>query len=479
VRVLVVGAGPAGLMAGITLAGYGIDVLVVERRNETSALSRAMLISTRSMELLRRWGLEEAVRARASDIEPYFWATESLACGVGIEIPMAFPAQAEAAAISPTRPAWAPQDDLEPILLDHLRTMPTAAVHFGCELTGLHQDHGDVQATLLDRGTGTSHVLNARYVIGADGPYSTVREQLGIAMEGQDHLGDYESVQFRASLEAVAGQRKPPIYIITRPDAAGQLSPRGRGDRWVYARERVSGRPGLADLQETELAELLSRVAGVDSLRPRIERFSDFALAAQIAERYRRGRVFLAGDAAHRMTPRGGTGMNTAIQDAFDLGWKLAWVLHGWAPIDLLDSYETERRPIGIHNVKFSAEPPGTPCTSADTLPWDLNGRLAHHWIPAADRISTIDLVGDGLTLFVGPAGDRWTDAKAMDTEPVPLTVRVLDHETAAALGLRPGGAMLVRPDSREIRRWSHYDEAAPPRVEHLAPTEAGAGRAR
>lgn len=481
---LVVGAGPAGLVAGITLAGYGIEVLVVERRHEASALSRAMLISTRSMELMRRWGLAETVRAGASDVEPYFWATESLASGVGVEIPMAFPSQAEAAAISPTRPAWAPQDDLEPILLDHLRTMPTATVHFGCELTGLHQDDDGVAATLADRGTGTTQVLDAHYVIGADGPYSTVRERLGIAMEGKDHLGDYESVQFRAPLDAVAGQRKPPIYIITRPDAAGQLSPRGRGDRWVFARERVPGRAGLADLDETELAELLARVAGVDTLRPRIERFSDFALAAQIAQRYRHGRGFLAGDAAHRMTPRGGTGMNTAVQDAFDLGWKLAWVLRGWAPVDLLDSYETERRPIGEHNVAFSAEPPGTPCTCAETLPWDLNGRLAHHWLPApgaitadgvaapAGGVSTIDLAGDGLTLLAGPAGHRWTEGGAVDTGPVPLTVRLLDHATADALRLPPGGAVLVRPDSREVRRWSHYDEADPPRVDHLAPVE-------
>jgi putative polyketide hydroxylase len=162
--------------------------------------------------------------------------------------------------------------------------------------------------------------------------------------------------------------------------------------------------------------------------------------------------------------------MNTAIQDAFDLGWKLAWVSHGWAPAGLLDSYETERRPIGSHNVAFSAEPPGTPCTAAETLPWDLNGRLAHHWLPVPGQVSTIDLVGDGLTLFTGPAGDRWTGV--LDTGSVPLTVRVLDQATAAALGLRPEGALLVRPDSREIQRWSHHDGAEPPRLDRLAPLE-------
>ncbi|WP_333769774.1 FAD-dependent monooxygenase [Streptomyces sp. IBSBF 2435] len=477
VRVLVVGAGPAGMVAGITLAGYGIDVLLVEKRTRASALSRAMLVSTRTMELMRRWGLEAAVRAEASDVEAYTYVTESLTAGAGSDLPMAIPTRPEAAVVSPTRPAWAPQDSIEPILFAHLRTLPTAEVRLGCELTGLRQDDDGVQATLLDSRTGTAHVIEARYVIGADGPYSTVREQLGIAMEGLDHLGHYESVQFRAPLDAVVGDRKPAIYMITRPDAAGFLSRRGHGDRWVFARERAPDQAGLADLGEAELAGLLARAAGVDELRPRVDRLSTFALAAMLAERYREGRGFLIGDAAHRMTPRGGTGMNTAVQDAFDLGWKLAWVLQKWAPADLLDSYQTERRPIGKHNVDFSAAPPTVPATASETLPWDLNGRLAHHWLPApgcapppADPVSTIDLVGDGLTVLAGREGRRWTSTRAIATAPIPLTVRLLDQGTAAALGLRPGGAVLVRPDCQEIRRWSHYDEADPPRADHLAP---------
>ncbi|CAL9653081.1 3-(3-hydroxy-phenyl)propionate_3-hydroxycinnamic acid hydroxylase (plasmid) [Streptomyces sp. enrichment culture] len=466
------------MVAGITLAGYGIDVLLVEKRAEASALSRAMLISTRTMELMRRWGLEAAVRAKASDVDAYTYVTESLAAGTGSELPMAIPTRAEAVAVSPTRPAWAPQDDMEPILLARLRTMPTAAVRLGCELTELRQDDNAVYATLLDRRTGTTQPIEAQYVIGGDGPYSTVRDHLRIAMEGVDNLGDYESVQFRASLDAVIGdqERKPAVYMITRPDAAGFLSRRGQGDRWSFARGRAPGQTKLSDLKETEVAELLARAAGIDTLQPRIERFSSFALAAMLAERYREGRGFLIGDAAHRMTPRGGTGMNTAIQDAFDVGWKLAWVLRGWAPADLLDTYETERRPVGRHNVDFSAAPPTEPATAAETLPWDLNGRLAHHWLPApataaaaADLISTIDLIGDGLTLLAGHAGERWTATGALATGPIPLTVHMLDQGTTDALGLPPGGAMLVRPDCREIRRWSHYDEADPPRVESLA----------
>jgi hypothetical protein len=151
--------------------------------------------------------------------------------------------------------------------------------------------------------------------------------------------------------------------------------------------------------------------------------------------------------------------MNTAIQDSFDLGWKLAWVLRGWAPPSLLDSYQTERRPIALHNVQRSAQPAGARATTGEALPWDLNGRLAHHWIPApAPQISTLDLVGDGLTLLAGPRDPRWAGVKDDYRGAVPLTVHLLDAETADALELRPGGAMLVRPDGREAGRWPGYD---------------------
>jgi 2-polyprenyl-6-methoxyphenol hydroxylase-like FAD-dependent oxidoreductase len=118
------------------------------------------------------------------------------------------------------------------------------------------------------------------------------------------------------------------------------------------------------------MSERIRRAAGVADLPLRLERLGSFSSAAQLAEHFRHGDVFLVGDAAHRVTPRGGTGMNTAIQDGHDLGWKLGWVLRGWAHPDLLDSYERERRPVAEHNVARSADPtapsgmPRTSCTS-------------------------------------------------------------------------------------------------------------------
>jgi putative polyketide hydroxylase len=457
--VLVAGAGPAGLVAGITLACYGIRVLVADKRDGVSALSRTLVISTRGMELMRRWGLEDAVRAGAPDVIPRAWVTPDLACGQGAEMPLGYPSDEEAAAVSPCRPAWAPQDHHEPILLAHLRQMTAATVRFTCELTEFSQDQAGVHAMLTDRQTAATSRVDAQYVIAADGAHSRIREQLGIGMDGPGHLADYERAEFCAPLGRAAGDSRYALYVITRPDAAGILAQRGLGDRWGLSRERTPGQPRLTDLSEAELAALIARAAGAADLPVRIERLSSFPFAAQIAGRYRHGRAFLVGDAAHRMTPRGGTGMNTAIQDSVDLGWKLAWVLRGWAPPSLLGSYETERRPVALHNVTRSAQPDGARATPSRALPWDLNGRLAHHWIRPDDRpISTLDLIGGGLTLLAGPGDPRWASAKDDYRGSAPLTVHLLDAETADALELRPGGAMLVRPDAREIGRWPGYD---------------------
>jgi putative polyketide hydroxylase len=456
--VLVAGAGPAGLVAAITLASYGISVLVADKREGAPALSRALVVSTRGMELMRRWGLEDAVRAGAPDVIPQAWVTADLACGEGIEMPLGYPSDEEAAVVSPCRPAWAPQDHHEPILLAHLRRMPSATVRSGCELIALSQDDDGVYAVLADRRTGKSSRVGAQYVIAADGAHSRVRELLGIDMAGPDHLADYERVEFAAPLANVAGARRYALYVITRPDAAGVLAQRGRGDRWGISRERAAGQPRFTGMCEDELTGLIARAAGVSDLPVRIERLSSFPFAAQVADRYRRGRGFLTGDAAHRTTPRGGTGMNTAIQDSFDLGWKLAWVLRGWAAQTVLDSYEAERRPVGLHNVQRAAQPTGSRSVTSDALPWDLNGRMAHCWVRARGRlVSTLDLIGDGLTMLTGPGEPRWREATAHHCGPAPLKVHVLDTSAAGALRLEPGAAMLVRPDGREVARWPSY----------------------
>ena len=151
--------------------------------------------------------------------------------------------------------------------------------------------------------------------------------------------------------------------------------------------------------------------------------------------------------------------MNTAIGGGHDLGWKLGWVLRGWAGPELLDTYEAERRPIAAHNVARSADPDGSTRDAADELHVDLGGRIPHVWVHADEgRVSTLDLLGPGLTLFTGPDRRR---AEARPAGGPPVTVRRLDAISARAIGIRGDGALLVRPDGAPARLWTRGATAA------------------
>jgi putative polyketide hydroxylase len=456
VDVVVVGAGPAGLVAGIVLGGYGIDVAVLERRPQGSTLSRATVISTRCMEILRSWGLEPAVRAGAADVVPRAWLTDSLVSDDGVEMPLGYPTADEAAAVSPTSPGWAPQDHLEPLLREYLSDQQSARLWFGVQVEDARQDEDGV-TVIVEHPVSGRVPIRARYLIGADGAHSTTRATAHIPMEGPDDLAEFHRIEFRAPLAPLVGDRRFGLYVINNPNAAGVLVSRGRGDRWGFAREWQPGVDRMVDAPEDELVELLTRAIGARTSLE-LEHRSAFSFAAQIAQKYREDRIFLVGDAAHRMTPRGGTGMNTAIQDAYDIGWRVAWVLRGWANAELLDSYQLVRRPVGLHHVERAGQPDGARRDADDALPWDLNGRVTHRWIESERGVvSTLDLMTDGLTLLTGPDDPRWA---SLDLETrAPHRIHTLSGTTALALGITPTGAHLLGPDARAIATWSDFDD--------------------
>jgi 2-polyprenyl-6-methoxyphenol hydroxylase-like FAD-dependent oxidoreductase len=463
VPVLVVGAGPAGLAAAITLARHGVECLLVERREELSSLPRATAISLRSMELLRGWGMERSVRDGGTEVEWQQWFCHTLAQAAdGHPGATGYPTRAQSAMLSPTTPACVPQDHLEPVLLEHLRALPAARVELGAEVRDLAlYDDGGARVTIGTLADGTTRTVEARYVIAADGAHSAVRRALDVAMEGPDDLARAVSAVFRAPLSAVVGDHRYGLYATGHPEADGVFLPAGRGDRWLYATMWGRDEATPQGLDDAGLARRIRLGAGVPGLRPRIERTGAFRFAAQLAERFRVGDVLLVGDAAHRATPRGGTGMNSALHDGHDVGWKLAWVLQGWAGPALLNSYEAERRPVAAHNVGRSADPAGTARGADQELHADLGGRIAHVWVEHQGAlVSTIDLLGDGLTLFTDRDDGRWRRAIA-GLVPVPQVIaRPLDPIAARAVGIGEGGALLVRPDGATARWFAPGAEA-------------------
>ncbi len=441
IPVLVVGAGPAGLASAIELARREVPVLLVERRTALSSHPRATGLSLRSMELIRGWGLERAVRAQGADVDASMLEADTLADAArGAAVQVGFPSREQSRMISPVAPACVAQDDVEPLLLAHLRARPSARVELGTAVTGVWAGAGGARVALRDVATGSLRQVHARYVVAADGARSTVRAAVGIAMQGAEDVMAGASTLIRAPLWDVVGDHRHLLYSVTRADAPSLFLPTGASDRWLFAAEDAGAEAG----DEARIAELVRLGAGVPDLPVRVGRSRSFSAAAQLAERFRSGPVLLAGDAAHRVTPRGGTGLNVALHDGYDLGWKLGWTLRGWAAPGLLDSYEAERRPVAEHVAARSADPGGSRRPPEHEVHVDLGGRIPHVW---SGGRSTLDLIGDGLTLFAGPDGVDWEAAAAGSAARVPVAVRRLEAVAARAVGAAGRAALLVRPD--------------------------------
>ena len=252
-----------------------------------------------------------------------------------------------------------PQDHLEGVLEAHLAAAGVGRVLRGAELTGFTQRADGIAATV--RTAVGDRAVVARYLVAADGSRSAIRGALGIAMHGSDDVLGAVSALIRAPLWA--GARPAPVRHLRDRRARGRRDLPAVGRRATAgASDRGTRRTPTAARcrRRGEIAARVRRGAGMPGLPVEVERIGSFSSSARLAERFREGSAFLVGDAAHLVTPRGGTGMNTAFHDGHDLGWRLAWALKGWAGDDLLDGYERERRPVAEHNVARSADPDGS-----------------------------------------------------------------------------------------------------------------------
>jgi putative polyketide hydroxylase len=442
--VLVVGAGPAGLAAAIELTRHEIPVLLVERRTRLSSHPRATVLSLRSMEIARSWGLEADMRARSVDVDWRLLDTETLAdAAAGTALPVGYPSPEQSAMISPTAPACVAQDDVEAVLLRRLRAAPGARVELATELAGVVVRPDGADAELRDVRTGARRTVRARYVVAADGARSTLRQALGIPLIGPDNVMEGATTLFRAPLWELLGAHRYLLYSVTTEGTLMTFLPAGLPDRWLFGARGADG----DEPDPRRVTALIRRGAGVPALPVRIEQTRRFSAAAQVAERWRSGCVFLAGDAAHRVTPRGGTGLNLAMHDGYDLGWRLGWVLRGWATPALLDGYEAERRPVAEYTAARSADPNGTIRSADREVRADVGPRVAHAW--AGQDRSTLDLLEPGLTLFA-PRDEPGRLAAALPTR-APVAVRLLDPMTARAIGAPGGSALLARSDGTPL----------------------------
>lgn len=319
VPVLIAGAGPAGLAAAATLALHGVSSLVVERRSGPSTHPRATTVSTRTMELVRALGAEDDVAPHTVDVDWLLLRVPTMArAAEGVAVEVGLPTRAQAALISPSAPACVAQDRLEWALVATLRRRGVGDVWFGAELTRFTVCADGVRATV--RTAGGTREVRARHLVAADGARSAVREALGIPVHGSDDVLGAVTALVRAPLWDVVGDRRFGIYAAVEPGAEGTFLPWAPGDRWGFGvlTEVAGGAPPLPSADE--MLVRLRRSAGVPDLPVEVERIGWFTSAARLAERFREGPVFLTGDAAHRVTPRGGTGMNTAFHDGHDLG---------------------------------------------------------------------------------------------------------------------------------------------------------------
>ncbi|MFD5454088.1 FAD-dependent oxidoreductase [Streptomyces olivaceus] len=349
VPVLVVGGSLVGLSTSVFLGRLGVRHTLVERHAGTSIHPRGRGNNVRTMEIFRVAGTEPDIRRAAATLAGNhgILQTPTLVGDAGEWLFKQIDPGGGLARFSPSSWCLCSQNDLEPELLTHATNLG-GDLRFGTELLSFEAGADGVTAIVKSRETGEHTTIRADYLVAADGPRSPVREQLGIGQSGPGDLFHNVSVTFRSRrLADVVGERRFIVCYLTDENADGALLPVDNRENWVFhAPWHPEQGETVEDFTDERCAAHIRRAVGDPDLDVEITGKAPWHAAQRVARSYRSGRVLLAGDSAHEMSPTGAFGSNTGIQDAHNLAWKLAAVLEGWAGEALLDTYDAERRPV-------------------------------------------------------------------------------------------------------------------------------------
>ena len=346
IPVLIAGGGPVGLALAIEFGMAGVPCIVVERRDGTLSVPKMSGLSIRSMELNRRWGIaEKAKQAGWPQDRPndFTYCTNM----IGPELTrVRLPPYAQMRLpFTPEPPCGCAQIFYDPILLERARTLPSVTVRHMTSLDSFTQDSANVQAVITDRLSGQSETIQAQYLVGCDGADGTVATALALDYEGQGVVANSVNIYFR-SREFMEMHDKGWSRFFRFTDAEGTWGEViGIDGHETWRLSVLRALPGY------DTAAYMRRMAGRD-FAYEVLSMMEWERRERVATRYRDRRVFIAGDAAHQNSPTGGLGLHTGLGDAVDIGWKLTAVLQGWGGENLLRSYEIERKPVALNNVR-------------------------------------------------------------------------------------------------------------------------------
>lgn len=458
--VLVVGTGPMGATTALALATYGIRTLAVSRENWLAHTPRAHITNLRAMEVLRSLGIEEEVKQQATpwDLMGETKFTTSLAgreiarlssYGTGDD------RQGDYRQSSPCSMVDIPQSDLEPIILNRAAKR-RASFEFNTLYRSSVQDDDGVTVTLEHRPSGRVYQHRTRYLVGADGARSQVAQDAGIPIEGVLARAGTVYAQFRGDLSKYVAHR-PAImtWIVNQEAAVGEI---GLGllravrpwDNWIagWGFDISQGDPDLSF--ETARTRIKAYIGDPD-FEPEITSVGPWYVNEAYAPYYSNNRIFCGGDATHRHPPTNGLGSNTCIQDAFNLAWKLAYVIKGDAAPSLLDSYTEERAPIGRQIVEranqsrrefaplkqaFAADRPGGPAGLEKLIAPTAEGEAARAELARALELRNYEFNAQGVEM-----NHRYeSGAVVPDTDEPEVWFR--DKELYAQASTRPGAKL-------------------------------------